>query len=150
MNGKTDINAFFSGKTFALAGISRSGQSMSNAVFRELAARGFRILPVNPNAASIGGATCYPSLAALPEKPDGVIVFTPKAQTAQIVREASDCGIRRVWIQQGAQTPEAIALCGEKKLEAVWGRCILMFAEPVGSMHAFHRTIARIFGRLPK
>jgi uncharacterized protein len=150
MNTRRDIDAFFSGNTFALAGISRSGQAMSNAVLKELTAKGLRVFPVNPNAANIDGAVCYPSLAALPEKPHGVLIFTPKAQTAQVVREASDCGIRHIWIQQGAQTPEAIALCKEKNLEAVWGRCVLMFAEPVGSMHAFHRTIARIFGRLPK
>ncbi|MDP2791924.1 MAG: CoA-binding protein [Rectinemataceae bacterium] len=150
MNTRKDIDAFFTGKTFALAGISRSGQAMSNSVHKELTAKGFRILPVNPNTATVDGVTCYPSLASLPEKPDGVIIFTPKSQTAAVVREAWEAGINRIWIQQGALTPEAEAFCREKKLEAVCGRCIMMFAEPVGSVHAFHRAITRIFGRYPR
>ncbi len=150
MNTKKDIETFFTGKTFALAGISRSGQSMSNNVHKELKAKGFRILPINPNAATVDGEICYPSLAALPEKPDGLIIFTPKTQTATVVKEAWEQGITRVWIQQGAQSPEATDFCREKNMEAVSGRCIMMFAEPVGSIHAFHRGFVRFFGRLPR
>ncbi|MDE3168636.1 MAG: CoA-binding protein, partial [Acidobacteriota bacterium] len=41
-------------------------------VNKELKAKGYRVLPVNPAAESIGGEKCYASLAALPEKVGGV------------------------------------------------------------------------------
>jgi len=150
MNTRQDIEGFLAQKTLAMAGISRNPQAFSSRTFAELKGKGYRIIPVNPNAESIGGEKCYPSVGRLPEKPGGLLLFTPPSQTEAVVREAAAAGIRRVWIQQGAQSPGAVAFCREKDLPAVTGRCILMFAEPVTSVHGFHRWIARLFGRLPK
>ncbi len=150
MNSAQDVQGFVAQKTIAMAGLSRDPKSFSSTVFRELANRGYRLLPVNPRAESINGVTCYPSLSALPEKVGGVLVFTPPAQTEAVVREAAKLGIQRLWIQQGAQSPEALELCRSKGLAAVSGQCILMFAEPVGSFHGVHRWFAKVFGMLPK
>ena len=66
------------------------------------------------------------------------------------MREAAAAGIRRIWIQQGAESREALDFCAANGLPAVSKQCILMFAEPVGSFHAFHRWVAKVFGKLPK
>jgi uncharacterized protein len=150
MNTKQDIQDFLAQKTLAIVGLSRDEKSMSADVNRELKARGYRMLPVNPNAESIGGEKCFPSLAALKEKVGGVLVFTAPAQSEKVVADAAAQGITRVWLQQGAQSEAALALCREKGLQAVSGRCIMMFAEPVGSIHGVHRWFAKVFGTLPK
>jgi predicted CoA-binding protein len=150
MNSRQDIEGFLAQKVLAVAGVSRNPQSFSANTFKELAKKGYKVFPVNPNAETIHGEKCYPSLARLPEKVGGVLVFTPPKATEKVVREAAAAGISRVWIQQGAQSPEALAFCREKKLAAVSGQCILMFAEPVASIHGFHRWVKRLFGGLPK
>jgi uncharacterized protein len=150
MSLKQDIEGFVSQKTLAMAGLSRNEKAFSATVKKELSLRGYRIMPVNPNAESIGGERCYPSLAALPEKVGGVLVMTAPAQTEQVVREAAAQGIKRLWLQQGAQSPAALALAKEKGLQVVSGKCILMFAEPVTSLHGVHRWFAKTFGQLPK
>ncbi len=150
MNTSQDVQEFIAEKTLAMVGLSRDPKAFSAAAFRELTQRGYRLLPVNPRAESIAGVRCYPDLASVPEKVGGVLVFTPRAQTAAVVREAAGLGIRRLWIQQGAESPEALAYCREKDLPAVSGQCIMMFAEPVGSLHGIHRWFARLFGTLPK
>jgi hypothetical protein len=150
MNTKQEIQDFLAQKTLAMAGLSRDEKSFSASVNKELKAKGYRVLPVNPNAQSIAGEKCYPSLAALPEKVGGVVVFTPPAQTEKIVREAAEQGIRRVWLQRGAESGAALAAGREKGLSVVSGKCILMFAEPVGSIHGVHRWFAKVFGQLPK
>jgi predicted CoA-binding protein len=150
VNTQADIKDFLSQKTIAMAGLSRNEKAFSTNIKKELTAKGYRIIPVNPNADRIGGDTCYPNLAAIPEKVGGVLVVTPAAQTEKIVRDAAAAGITRVWIQQGAQSDAAVVACKEKKLTSVWGRCIMMFAEPVTSIHTVHRWFAKIFGSLPK
>jgi hypothetical protein len=55
-----------------------------------------------------------------------------------VARDAAAAGIRHVWLQQGAQSPEIVALCDQLGLETVAGECILMFAKPTG----VHRSIA--------
>jgi predicted CoA-binding protein len=149
MNTKQEIQEFVSQKTIAMAGLSRDAKAMSASMKRELESKGYRILAVNPNAASIGGQPCYPNLAALPEKVGGVLVCTPKAQSEKVVRDAAAQGITRVWLQNGAQSDAAVAACVEHGLSAVSGKCIMMFAEPVTSVHGVHRWFARVFGQLP-
>jgi hypothetical protein len=150
MNTMQDIQGFLAEKTLAIVGLSRDGKSMSAAAFKELKAKGCKLYPVNPNADSIRGEKCYPNLAALPAKVGGVVVFTAPAQTEKVVREAVAAGIRRVWIQQGAQSDAALRFCADNKLPAVSRQCILMYAEPVASFHAFHRWVKKLFGGLPR
>jgi hypothetical protein len=145
-----DIQGFLAEKTLAVAGLSRDEKSFSAAAARELRARGYTLYPVNPNASSVGGEKCYPSLAALPGRVGGVLVFTPPTATEKIVREAVAAGIRRIWIQQGAQSDAAVRFCAESGLPAVSKQCILMFAEPVGPLHGFHRWVKKLFGGMPK
>ena len=51
------------------------------------------IYPVNPTRPSVLGIKAYPKLAALPEKPDLVVVTTPAAIIPGIIGEAADLGI---------------------------------------------------------
>ena len=149
MNTKQEIQDFLAQKTLALVGMSRDEKAFSASVSRELKAKGYRVLPVNPNAAVIGGETCYPSLSALPEKVGGVLVMTKPEQSETVVKEAAAAGIRRVWIQQGAQSEAALAACLQNGLTTISGKCVMMFAEPVKSVHSVHRWFSRVFGQLP-
>ena len=149
MNTKQDIQEFLAQKTLAMAGISRSEKAFSAVVNNELKAKGYRVLPVNPHAGTIAGEPCYPSMAALPERVGGVVVFTPPAETEKVVRDAAAQGITRVWLQQGTASAAALAFCREKGMQVVSGKCIMMFAEPVGSIHGVHRWFAKVFGQLP-
>jgi predicted CoA-binding protein len=150
MNTNSEVRDFLSQKTLAIVGLSRDPKAFSASVFRDLSAKGYRLLPVNPNAASIGGVACHPDIASLPEAVGGALILTPPAQTEAVLRQAIEHGITRVWIQQGAGTPAAEKLCLERGLSAVSGKCILMFAQPVASMHGLHRWFAKLFGRLPR
>ena len=150
MNTKQDIQEFVSQKTIAMAGLSRDEKAFSASIKKELQSKGYKILPVNPHASRIGGEICYPSLAALPEKVGGVLVVTPPSQSERIVRDAAAQGISRVWLQHGAQSDAAVAACAEHGMSAVAGKCIMMFAEPVTSIHGVHRWFSKVFGQLPK
>ena len=139
MNSKQEIQEFLGHKTLAFAGLSRNPQSFSVSAFKELTGKGYRLFPVNPNASSIGGQTCYPSVKDLPEKVEGVVLFTPSSETEKVVREAAAAGICQVWIQRGAESEPALRFCREKGLNAISGQCIFLFAEPVTSIHGVHR-----------
>ena len=88
MNTMQDIQGFVAEKTLAIAGLSRDEKSFSAVAFKELKTKGYKLYPVNPNARRILGEKCYPSVAALPGKVGGVLVFTSPAHTEKVVREA--------------------------------------------------------------
>jgi len=144
------IDRFLACRRVGLAGASRAGRKFGNTVLRDLRGKGYEVIPVHPAAPAIDGVECRPSIAALPEGVDALIVVVPPAQTEALVGEAVSRGIRRIWMQPGAESAAAIEACRQAGIEAIHGQCILMFAEPAGWVHRLHRWINRLAGRLPR
>jgi predicted CoA-binding protein len=141
------IRDFLSQRKLAVAGASRSAMGFGAMVLKALRSQGYRVYAVNPRAAEVCGQPCYANLAALPEPVDGVFVAVPRAACESVVREAAAAGIRRVWIQQGCESPEALAFCAASGITVVAKECILMFAAPRG-FHRFHHWVWEILGKL--
>jgi uncharacterized protein len=150
MVSRRTIDDFLAQKTLALAGVSRSGKGFGNAVRKELAAKGYTVRLVHPDVDAIEGQPCARSLRDVAAEVGGVVLVTPPEVTAALVREAAEAGIRRVWMQQGAESEEAVRFCEQHGVDVVHHQCILMFGEPAAWPHRFHRRVRAIFGRLPK
>ena len=142
------IQDFIDGKRIALVGMSRSGKKFGNMASKELKERGYQVYPVHPEAEQIDGERCYASLASIEGGVDGVLVVVPPGRSSQVLNDAANAGIRNVWLQQGAESPEVLALGDELDLNLVSKKCILMYAPPVGSVHGAHRFFVKLFGKL--
>ena len=149
MTTKATVEDFIAQRTLAVVGVSRGGKKFGNMARKALKAKGYRVFPINPHAERIEDERCYPNLRSLPEPVDGVLIVVPPAETEQVVQAAAAAGIRRVWMQQGAESEAAIRFCEEHGLSVVHGECLLMFARPVDSVHRLHRWIWRLLGKLP-
>ncbi len=147
---QADITGFLAERTLAIVGVSRSGKGFGTAAYRELKQKGYTVYPVHREATAIDGEPCYPSLSALPAPVGGVVVVTPPRETESVVQDAVKAGIKRVWLQQGAVSEQAVKTCQDHGISVVPGECVLMFAEPAASFHKLHRFVVRIFGRLPR
>ena len=75
---------------------------------------------------------------------------THAEQTAKIMQEAADKGIKQVWIQQRSEDDESVRLAGENNINLIHKKCMFMFADPVTGPHAFHRFLSKLFGSFPK
>lgn len=150
INSRKNIDEFLQQRKIAVVGVSRNKDKFGNMIYRELRTAGYEVMAVNPNADMVEGDRCFAGLGALPVKPDGVILVVPPAQGIQIIEEAARMGVRHVWVQPGANSSEIDLRLIELDLVAVSGECILMYIEPVKSIHAVHRFFRRIFGRMPK
>ncbi len=151
MTTKASIEEFTSQPVLALVGASRSPNKFGNWAYKELKSRGVRVFPVNPNALTIEGDPCYPSLSTLPEKVDGLVITTQPTASEQLVREAAGLGIRQVWLQQGSETPAAVQFCEEHDMNVVVGQCILMYHPKAAVFpHRIHKFFKETFGAKPK
>lgn len=144
------IDAFLAPRRLAIAGVSRDPKKFGFIAFKELREKGFEVLPINPNAETIDGIKCYPSVVALPEGVESLLLVTPRNQTAGVIREALEKKIPHLWIQQMAESKEALELAENTSVNLIYKECILMHTQPVKSIHRFHRAIKGIFGLLPK
>lgn len=145
---KQAIDDFVKGKRVAVVGVSRSGKKFGNMVYTELKERGYEVFAVNPSVQEIDGEACYPHITALKDKVDGVFVCVSSEQAKAVLQEAAAMGLKNVWLQQGAETPELVKMGQDLGLNMVSGKCILMYAQPVRSFHAWHRAFAGLFGQL--
>jgi uncharacterized protein len=148
MASQETVADFLSQKTLALVGVSRSGRKFGNAILKDLKKRGYRVLCVHPHTGQVDGEPCWPSLGELPEPVGGVVIVVPPAETEKVVEQAVQAGIRRVWMQQGAESPNAIAYCKANGVSVIFGACIMMFAEPSSFPHNAHRWLWRMLGRI--
>lgn len=147
---RQEIEAFLNGKNIAVVGVSRNRWKFGTIAYRELKKKGYNVFAVNPNAETIGEDVCYPNLGAIPEALDGALFVTKPDRTEAVLREAAQAGIKQVWLQQGAQSDEALRFCQEQGISAISGECVLMFAEPAGWLHRAHRAIWSLLGKLPQ
>jgi predicted CoA-binding protein len=148
MTRQRDVDSFLDERVLALAGASRGGRKFGNSVLKDMRKKGFEIIPVHPEAEEIDGVTCVASLRDLPDEVGGLVVVVPPESALAVVREAIACGISKIWLQQGAESDEAVELCREVGVTLIHGECIFMFAEPLG-FHGIHRWIWKVLGKLP-
>jgi uncharacterized protein len=148
------VAQFLSQQPFAVAGVSRDAQQPANAVFRKLRGAGYRVYAVNPKAAEVEGGPCYPNLHALPEPVKAVVIVTPPEQTATVVRECAELGIRYVWLHrsfgQGSVSAEAERECGRLKIKCLVGGCPLMYCEPVDIGHRCMKWLLELQRLVPE
>ena len=143
------INEFLESQPIALVGVSRNPKKFGYTAFKELKEKGMKIVPVNPEADQIMGEKSYQSIRELPSDVKGVIILTKKQKTASVVKEAKEKGIKQIWIQQMADTKEALDELKDTDINYITGECILMHYKP-HSIHKFHGSLKKFFRLFPK
>lgn len=143
------IEEFIETEPIALIGVSRNPKKFGYSAFKELKEKGMNIIPVNPHASEILGVKTFPDVKSLPANVKGVIIMTRKNQTATVVRDAQEKGIKQIWVQQMADSPEAKKELEGSDINYIFGECILMHYKPQ-SIHKFHGRVKKFFGRFPK
>jgi uncharacterized protein len=146
MPSRAVIEDFLAQRHLAFVGVSRETKELSNAIYRHLRDGGRTLYPVHPSADAIEGNGAYRSLADVPDPVDGVVIMVKPEAAKALVAEAIARGIPRVWLHRGVGTgsvsAEAVELCCSAGVAVVDGACPLMFAEPVGMFHKFHRLVS--------
>ena len=143
------IDEFIAAEPIAMVGVSRNPKKFGFTAFRELKEKGMNILPVNPHAELIHGVKTFPDLKSLPESVKGLIIMTQKSQTAGLVRDAKEKGIKQIWIQQMSESKDAFKELEGSGINYISGQCILMHYKP-HSIHKFHGNLKKFFRSFPK
>ena len=124
-------------KTIAVVGMSTRANRPSQDVPKYLQEHGYKIVPINPNAAEILGEKAYPNLMAIPRDIhiDTVQIFLRSEDVPPVVEDAIKIGAKVVWMQEGVRNEAAAKRAEEAGLKVVQDRCMraahrFFFAEP--------------------
>src|SRR5262245_21679615 len=143
-------NRFLAERRFAFVGVSRNPADFSRGLFRELARRGYDVVPVNPGVEEVDGRRCHARLQDVEPPVAAAFVMTPASRSAQVVKDAVAAGVRTVWLHRGvgpgSVTEEAVGLGRENGLAVLEG-CPYMYLEKTEAIHRLHGFFHRLFGR---
>jgi uncharacterized protein len=142
---------FLAQKRIAVAGVSRNPQQTANMICKSFRNKGYQVFSVNPNADTLEGEPCYPNLQSIPGGADGVIIITKPELTDQIVRDAIEANVPRVWMHNntfmpGSASDYAIQYGRENGLTVISGGCPMMFFD---FGHRCMKWVLGAMGRLP-
>ena len=111
------MTSFFEPRSIAVAGVSADPNKLGSIIFANLIEnrkKGLLKAPVyalNPARDRVGDQPCYPSLEALPEVPELLVVAVPEAQTLSLIAASARAGVKAAVMIPGgyAETGKANA-----------------------------------------
>jgi hypothetical protein len=122
-------------------------------LFRDLLKRGYKVVPVNPNAAEIENQRCFASVKEITPPPDWSLVMTGNSAMEAVARECLEAGVKRVWLLRGIGDKDArkraIALIRKQGGTVIDGLCPYLYLSGAGFPHSLHRGILKLFNKLP-
>ncbi len=113
----------------AVVGASDNPIRPSNGVLRDLLAAGYDVVPVNPNARSVAGLPCHPTVVAAVAASgpvDIVDVFRRADRCAEVASDAVAAGASCLWLQLGIADREAGRIAHDAGLAVVMDRCTII------------------------
>ena len=118
-------------KSIAVVGLSSNPARPSHRIARKLQRLGYRIIPVNPREKEVLGEPSWPSITALEETPDAILVFRGAEAAVELAREASALPRkpRLFWLQEGVISEAAAQIAREAGYAVVHNRCMYREAQ---------------------
>lgn len=111
-------------RTIAVVGLSRDPAKAARRVPSYLAAKGYEVIPVNPNAERILGKEARDRLEDVRSPVDMVLIFRPSEDAGPFVRTAANRAEAPViWLQEGIRSDEAAAEARKKGRTVVQDLC---------------------------
>lgn len=110
----------------ALVGATDAPRKYGSIIYRDLKAKGFRVVPVNPYRDTVGGDPAFRSLSDLPEAPDIVNIVVPPRRTLSVLEEARELGYLRALIQPGAADADVYDYLEQHGFEYLADACIMV------------------------
>lgn len=131
VEARDEIRLFLAEGPWAVAGASSDRAKFGNKVLRAYLQVGREVYPLNPRETEVEGLRAFPDPAALCEHLGGPVgglsIVTPPPVTEALVLQAAESGVRRLWMQPGAESPRAVALARELGLPCIaGGPCVLV------------------------
>jgi len=112
-------------KTLTIVGLSSKPMRPSHGVAQYMQEHGYRIIPVNPNESSVLGEKAYPSLDAVSEPIEVVVIFRKPEHVPEVVEAAIRMGAKVIWMQEGVVHEDAAARARQAGLAVIQDHCIL-------------------------
>lgn len=116
-------------KVVAVIGASSDRAKFGNKAVRAFANQGYAVVPIHPREERIEGLTAYRSVLDVPGAIDMATMYVAPAVGMRVIEEVAQKGIKEVWLNPGADSPELADRARELGLRTVVACSILGVGE---------------------
>ena len=95
-------------RTVAVVGASSDRHKFGNKALRAFREHGDTAIPINPKEAEVEGVKSYPSVLDVPGPIDMATMYVAPAVGLKLLEDIAKKGIREVWFNPGADSPEVV------------------------------------------
>jgi uncharacterized protein len=93
-------------KVVAVIGASSDRTRFGNKAVRAFARQGYTVVPIHPREQEVEGFKAYRSVLDVPGPIDMATMYLAPAVGMKVIEEVAQKGIREVWLNPGADSPE--------------------------------------------
>lgn len=111
--------------TIAIVGATDTPGKFGGIIYRDLKAKGFKLLPVNPRRKTVDNDKAYASLAELPEPPTLVNFVVSPEDTLAVLQQCLDLGLMNVWLQPGSSNAAVLRFLDDHQFNYL-NACIMV------------------------
>ena len=105
--------------SIAIIGASANPQKFGNKAVRAYLQQGWTVHPVNPKEATIEGLPAYKAVREISGVVDEASLYLSPHLVPAVLHELKAKGIKKVWLNPGTESEDAVELAEELGLEAV-------------------------------
>ena len=106
-------------KSIAIIGASANPEKFGNKAVRAYVLQGWTVYPINPKEPTIEGLPAYKSIREIPDPVDEASIYLAPHLVPAILNEIAAKGIKKVWLNPGCESDDAIERAEELGLEAM-------------------------------
>ena len=116
-------------RVVAVIGASSDRTKFGNKAVRAFANQGYAVVPIHPREEQIEGLKAYKSVLDVPGAVDMATLYVAPAVGMRVIEEVAQKGIKEVWLNPGADSPELADRARELGLRTVVACSILGVGE---------------------
>ncbi|MCG2725216.1 MAG: CoA-binding protein [Elusimicrobia bacterium] len=110
----------------AIVGVSNNTKKYGYKIFKDLLDAGYKIKGINPKGGEILGHAVYKTIEEVGEKPDLIITVVKPQTTLETVKKCGELNIKKIWMQPGSESEEAIIEAKKLGMEVVSNACFMI------------------------
>ncbi len=118
-------------KVYAIIGVSKDETKYSYEVYQTMLNYGYTVFPVNPRYNEIAGSVCYPSLDALPQKPEVVMLIMAPHNIENILSSVLSIKDAILWFPPECFSNDIIEKVQKAAIPFIYDEC------PIGKIKGF-------------
>ncbi len=106
-------------KSIAIIGASANPEKFGNKAVRAFVQQGWKVYPINPKEATIEGLQVYKSVREIPDPVDEASIYLAPHLVPAVLQEIAAKGIKKVWLNPGSESDDAVERAEDLGLEAI-------------------------------